>query len=137
MYFLEWETYSSVLNLVPKTLEIKFSGSEILRVSFLFFISFAKKTNKQTNRKNIGRLGTLQQLWPITVGPDTNNNNNNNNTLFHPIIYKKSKFITIVQTMIGAQEILKNTAIKEKLQLHIYNKLLDKTRNEHYYILNR
>ena len=89
MYFLEWETYSSVLNLVPKTLEIKFSGSEILRVSFLFFISFAKKTNKQTNRKSIGRLGTLQQLWPITVGPNTNNNNNNNNTLFHPIIYKK------------------------------------------------
>ena len=39
--------------------------------------------------------------------------------------------------MIGAQEILKNTAIKEKLQLHIYNKLLDKTRDEHYYILNR
>ena len=71
------------------------TGNQIFRLwnskSFFSFFYFAKKTNKQTNRKNIGRLGTLQQLWPITVGPDTNNNNNNNNnnTLFHPIIYKK------------------------------------------------
>ena len=40
------------------------------------------------------------------------NNNNNNNTLFHPIIYKKEKFITIVQTMIGA---LAGSQLKEKM----------------------
>ena len=40
-----------------------------------YFISFAKKTNKQTNKQNkqIERTltGTPQQLWPITAGPDT------------------------------------------------------------------
>ena len=47
------------------------------------------KKNKQTERT---LAGTPQQLWPITAGPDTN--------------LKKG------------QEILKNTAIQEKLQLH-------------------
>ena len=39
-------------------------------ISF-YFISFAK--NKQTNKQTERTLaGTPQQLWPITVGPETN-----------------------------------------------------------------
>ena len=37
---------------------------------------------------------------------------NNNNTLFHPIIYKKEKFITIVQTTIGALAARNNLRVK-------------------------
>ena len=76
-------------------------------IILFYLISFAKK-HKQTER---ALRGTPQQLWPITAGADTK---------------KKLK-----------QEILKSTTIQEKLQLHIYNKLLDETRDEHYYILNR
>ena len=45
-----------------------------------------------------------------------NNNKNNNNTLFHPIIYKKYKFITIVQTMIGALAARNNVRVKNARQ---------------------
>ena len=43
-------------------------------------------------------------------------NNNNNNTLFHPMIYKKQKFITIVQTMIGALAARNNLRVKNARQ---------------------
>ena len=39
-----------------------------------YFISFAKKKNKQTEKT---LAGTPQQLWPITAGPDTNKKNKN------------------------------------------------------------
>ena len=72
---------------------------------FLFLIiSLAKKkkqtnNNKQTNKHTERTLaGTPRQLWPITAGADTNTNNNNNNN--------------------KRQEVLKDTAIQEKLQLH-------------------
>ena len=55
---------------------------------FILLAAPKRKTNKQTE---ITLAGTPQQLWPITASPDTN----------------KKK-----------QEILKNTAIQEKLQLH-------------------
>ena len=78
-------------------------------IFFSFFISFAKKkTNKQTER-TLG--GTPQQLWPITAGPDTNK--------------KKIKTRNIKKH----SDTRKTTAT--------YNKLLDETRDEHYYILNR
>ena len=54
--------------------------------------------------------GTPQQLWPITAGPDTN---------------KKKK-----------KEIFKKHTDTRKTT-GIHNKLLDETRDEHYYILNR
>ena len=42
---------------------------------FLFLLLLAspknKQTNKQTNRKNVGR-DTAQWLWPIVEGPATN-----------------------------------------------------------------
>ena len=47
---------------------------------------------------------------------DNNNNNNNNSTSFHPIIYKKEKFITIVQTMIGALAARNNLRVKNARQ---------------------
>ena len=47
---------------------------------------------------------------------NNNNNNNNNSTSFHPIIYKKEKFITIVQTMIGALAARKNLRVKNARQ---------------------
>ena len=53
--------------------------------------------------------GTPQQLWPITAGPDTNK--------------KKTRNIK------RHSDTRKATAT--------YNKLLDETRDEHYYILNR
>ena len=38
-----------------------------------YFINFDQKTNKQTNKQTeITLAGTPQQLWPITVGLDTN-----------------------------------------------------------------
>ena len=51
-------------------------NSSILSLSILFFISFTKKkqTNKQIERTLVG---TPQQLWPITVGQDTNKKNKN------------------------------------------------------------
>ena len=65
---------------------------------------------KQTNKQTERTLaGTPQQLWPITAGPDTN---------------KKG------------QDLFKNTVIQKKTTA-TYNKLLDETRDEHYYILNR
>ena len=40
-------------------------------IILFYFISFAKKqTNKETER---ALVGTPQQLWPITAGPDTKN----------------------------------------------------------------
>ena len=84
---------------------------------FLFLLLLAspknKQTNKQTNRKNVGR-DTAQWLWPIVEGPATNKKK------------KKQK----------KHEILKDAAIQKKTTA-TYNKLLYETRNEHYYILNR
>ena len=73
-----------------------------------YFISFAKKKNKQTEKT---LAGTPQQLWPITAGPDTNKKN------------KKTRNIK------KHSDTRKTTAT--------CNKLLDKTSDEHYYILNR
>ena len=85
----------------------------MLPLVLFYFISFAKKqTNKQTNRQTERTLaGTPQQLWPITAGPDTNK--------------KKIKTRNIKKH----SDTRKTTAT--------YNKLLDETRDEHYYILNR
>ena len=81
----------------------------MLPLVLFYFISFAKKqTNKQTER---ALVGTPQQLWPITAGPDTNK--------------KKIKTRNIKKH----SDTRKTTAT--------YNKLLDETRDEHYYILNR
>ena len=77
-------------------------------IILFYFISFAKKqTNKQTER---ALAGTPQQLWPITAGPGTK---------------KKLKTRNIKKH----SDTRKTTAT--------YNKLLDETRDEHYYILNR
>ena len=73
--------------------------------TWYYFISFAEKKYKQTERTV---TGTTQQLWPFTAGTETNKKTRN--------IKKHS-------------DIRKTTAI--------YNKLLDETRDEHYYILNR
>ena len=43
-------------------------------------------------------------------------NNNNNNFIFHPKIYKKEKFIIIVQTMIGALAARNNLRVKNARQ---------------------
>ena len=81
----------------------------MLPLVLFYFISFAKKqTNRQTERTF---AGTPQQLWPITAGPDTNK--------------KKIKTRNIKKH----SDTRKTTAT--------YNKLLDETRDEHYYILNR
>ena len=49
-----------------------------------------------------------------------NNNNNNNNFIFffffHPKIYKKEKFIIIVQTIIGALAARNNLRVKNARQ---------------------
>ena len=42
--------------------------------------------------------------------------NNNNNFIFHPKIYKKEKFIIIVQTMIGALATRNNLRVKNARQ---------------------
>ena len=84
---------------IDKTFDRKLQiRGRICCIYFLFYflfliISFAKKqTNKQTNKQKERWQGHRpQQLWPITAGPDTN---------------KKR------------QEVLKNTAIQEKPQLH-------------------
>ena len=43
-------------------------------------------------------------------------NNNNNNFIFHPKIYKKEKFIIIVQKMIGALATRNNLRVKNARQ---------------------
>ena len=43
-----------------------------------YFISFAKKKNKQTNKQTERTEGTPLQLWPITGGPDTTTTTTNN-----------------------------------------------------------
>ena len=78
--------------------------------TWYFLLASPKKeqTNKQ-NKQTEGTLtGTPQQLWPITAGRDTNKKTRN--------IKKHS-------------DTRKTTAI--------YNKLLNETRDQHYYILNR
>ena len=70
---------------------------------YFYFISFAKKKSKQTERTL-----TPQQLWPITAGPDAN---------------KKIK----------TRNIKKHSDTRKTTVT--YNKLLDETRDEHYYIL--
>ena len=61
--------------------------------NFLLLLLLLASPKKQTNKRTERTLaGTPQQLWPITAGPDTK---------------KKRK-----------QEILKSTAIQEKVQLH-------------------
>ena len=77
-----------------------------------FILFYQLQTNKQTDRQTERTLaGTPQQLWPITAGPDTNK--------------KKIKTRNIKKH----SDTRKTTAT--------YNKLLDETRDEHYYILNR
>ena len=85
---------------------------DISGILLFYFISFAKKkkqTNKQTERT---LAGTPQQLWPVTVGLDTN-------------WIKKIK----TRNFKKHSDTRKTTAT--------YNKLLDETRDEHCYILNR
>ena len=73
-----------------------------------FSISFAKKnTNKQTNRKNVDRDTATAVANYSGLG----------------YLYKKPRNIK------KHSDTRKTTAI--------YNKLLDETRDEHYYILNR
>ena len=92
--FHKWRyTLSSLTNWrSPPQLQI---GQNIRLIRWLFhFILWASPKNKQTNKQTKRALaGTPQQLWPITAAPDTKK--------------KKQK-----------QEILKSTAIQEKLQLH-------------------
>ena len=72
--------------------------------------SFAK--NKQTDRQTeITLAGTLQQLWPITAGPDTN------------------------KKIIKTKNIKKHSDARKTTAT--YNKFFDETRDEHCYILNR
>ena len=79
---------------------------------FLFFIYYLSQKNTKTKKQTERTLaGTPQQLWPITAGPDTNK--------------KKIKTRNIKKH----SDTRKTTAT--------YNKLLDETRDEHYYILNR
>ena len=81
---------------------------------FIFFLLASpkkKNTSKQTNKQKErweGHRNSCGQLHWVKI------------------LIKKSK-----------QEILENTAIQEKLQLRTYNKLLDETKEEHCYILNR
>ena len=74
---------------------------------FILLASPKKQTNKQTERR---LAGTLQQLWPIAAGPDTK---------------KKVK----------TRNIKKHSNTRKTTPT--FNKLLDETRGEHYYILNR
>ena len=83
---------------------------DISGILLFYFINFAPK-NKQTNKQTERKLaGTPQQLWPITVVPDTNKKIKTRNIKKHG-------------------DTRKTTAR--------YNKLLDETRDEHCYILNR
>ena len=78
-------------------------------VLFFVFVFFCFISFAKKNRQTERTLaGTPQLLWPITAGPDTN---------------KKR------------QEILKDSDTRKATAT--YNKLLDETRDEHYYILNR
>ena len=80
---------------------------------FYFFLvaSPKKKKHKQTNKQTERTLaGTPQQLWPITLGQDTN---------------KKIK----------ARNIRKHSDTRKTTTT--YNKLLEETKEEHCYILNR
>ena len=74
-----------------------------------YFISFAKKTNKQKERWR-GRRNSCGQLQRARI-------------LLLQIIIKKTRNIK------KQSDTRKTTAT--------YNKLLDETRDEHYYILNR
>ena len=74
-----------------------------------YFISFAKKTNKQKERWR-GRRNSCGQLQWARI-------------LLLQIIIKKTRNIK------KQSDTRKTTAT--------YNKLLDETRDEHYYILNR
>ena len=79
-------------------------------LSYFILLALRKKTNKQTNRRMLA--GTLQQLWPIiTVGTDTNKKN------------------------IKKRNIKKHSDTRKTTAT--YNKLLNETRDKHYYILNR
>ena len=90
----------------------------LVQYFFIFFfilLDSPKKSNKQINKTNKQRERTLagipQQVWPITAGPDTN------------LKEKKTRNIK------KHSDTRKTTAT--------YNELLDETRGEHYYILNR
>ena len=72
-----------------------------------FSISFAKKNTNKQTERTL--TGTPQQLWPITAGSDT--------------------YIKKPRNIKKHSDTRKTTAI--------YNKLLDETRDQHYYILNR
>ena len=91
-YFLASWTRGVILKRKPLK-ECNGSREAVYIQTWYFLLASPKKeqTNKQ-NKQTEGTLtGTPQQLWPITAGPDTNHER---------------------------QEILKNTAIQEKLQLY-------------------
>ena len=86
-----------------------------IQIFLVFFIIFyqlrQKKKHKQTNKQTERTLaGTPRQLWPITLGQDTN---------------KKIK----------ARNIRKHSDTRKTTTT--YNKLLEETKEEHCYILNR
>ena len=60
--------------------------------------------------------GSIVKLLVFHRGFYNNNNNNNNNFTFDPKIYKKEKFIIIVQTMIGALAARNNLRVKNARQ---------------------
>ena len=86
---------------------------DISGIFYFFLLASPKKknTSKQTNKQ--------KERWQ-------GHRNSCGQLQWVKILIKKSK-----------QEILENTAIQEKLQLRTYNKLLDETKEEHCYILNR
>ena len=84
-------------------------GYYFIFIYFFFLLASPKK--KQTDRQTERTLAeTPQQLWPITAGR---------------ILIKK----------INTRKIKKHSDIRKTTAT--YNKLLDETRDEHYYILNR
>ena len=66
LHFVQFDQLEKPPSTTNKTKHTAYS-----MIILFYFISFAKKqTNKQTER---ALVGTPQQLWPITAGPDTKN----------------------------------------------------------------
>ena len=115
---LLWKRLNNKVEQSPSLQSFKnaIGNLDISGVLLFYFINFAplpppKKKQQQTNKKTERTFsGTPQQLWPITVGPDTNEKIKTRNIKK----YSDSR---------------KTTAT--------YNQLLDETRDEHCYILNR
>ena len=74
---------------------------DISGIFYFFFISFAqKKKHKQTNKQTERTLaGTPQQLWPITLGQDTNEKIKARNIRKHSDTRKTTT--TYIQQVIG------------------------------------